>query len=39
MIVIRLVCVETHSEAVVLLAPTLVSRAKDFEEQMGITEE
>jgi hypothetical protein len=36
MIVVRLVCVVTHGEAVVLLVPILVSRAKDFEEQMGI---
>ena len=39
MIVVRLVCVETHSKAVMLLIPILVSNAKDFEEQMGITEE
>jgi len=31
--------VETHSEAVVLLVPILVSTAKEFEEQMGIKEE
>jgi hypothetical protein len=36
---LRLVGAETHSEAVVLLALILVSRAKDFEEQTGITEE
>jgi hypothetical protein len=39
MTVVRLVCVETHNEAVVLLVPNLVSRPKDFEEQMGIKEE
>ena len=39
MIVVRLVCVVTHSEAVVLLVPILVSGAKDFEEQTGIKEE
>jgi hypothetical protein len=39
MIVVRLVCVEKQSEAVVLLVPILVSRPKDFVEQMGIKEE
>jgi len=39
MIVVRLVCVVTHSEAVVLLVPILVSRAREFEEQTGIKEE
>jgi len=36
MIVVMLVCVVTHGEAVVLLVHNLVSRAKNFEGKMGI---